>query len=191
MVVYPRVVDVDQEGDPGRAEGVVRREADREREEAAFIGRALGAMDEGAPDEQVRIGADGGGGEVWGLPLLHVSEFLEQAFCGHCAFADSMLVPQNDGPKVGSSQHMESPFSSSSQMKQSRGKMARVVLWHIFFPWLFDAFQLFFRLHSFFFQTPNSTLFRTGTTRRTQAKSSEQPKKSQRLLFLPAGFRHT
>lgn len=70
MVVDPRVVDLYQERDSGRAERVVAGEVDRERKETAFIGRALGAVDESAPDEEV-VG-DGSGGEVGGLARLHV-----------------------------------------------------------------------------------------------------------------------
>ena len=76
-----RVPEVAGEAHGGRHERIVARELELGGENAAFVGGALGALDEGFPGEQV-VFVDGAGGDAVGGVFGEVPVFLEQAFGG-------------------------------------------------------------------------------------------------------------
>lgn len=66
----------------GRAHGVVLGEFELGGEDTAFVGGALGTLDEGFPKEEVFFG-DGTGGDAFDAALGEGAVFFEEPLCGH------------------------------------------------------------------------------------------------------------
>ena len=67
----------------GRAQGIIFRELELGGEYPAFVGCALGALDQGFPEEEVVFG-DGAGGDTVGWRGGQGFVFHEEAFGGDC-----------------------------------------------------------------------------------------------------------
>ena len=82
ILVDVGVVDLGDELDAGRGEGVLGGELDLQEEEATGVGRAFGSEDGGAPVEEVLF-VFGTGGDICGRFALNVNEFLLDTFESH------------------------------------------------------------------------------------------------------------